>query len=161
MSWHRGYVAAGPWGRAQPRRLPHPYHRATPCSTGPRSEGRGSQLTAPGIPGTDCACPVPGTGGPESSRGTTTLGRPAQQHRDPEVAKPPSPESPGSLLLPATPRRRQGPSAWGEGQNTEGLRGAHSRAGNCMVVRTFRAVGPTAHNPRTIPRVTATLWSWA
>ena len=118
MSWHRGYVAAGPWGRAQPRRLPHPYHRATPCSTGPRSEGRGSQLTAPGIPGTDCACPVPGTGGPESSRGTTTLGRPAQQHRDPEVAKPPSPESPGSLLLPATPRRRQGPSAWGEGQNT-------------------------------------------
>ena len=56
----------------------------------------------------------------------------------------PSPVAHSSSQQPRDAGRA--PSAWGEGQSTEGLRGAHSRAGNCMAVRTFRPHCPQAQN---------------
>lgn len=106
--------------------------------------GRGSQLTAPGIPGTDCACPVPGIGGSESRWGTTTLGRPAQQHRNPEVAKPPTPESRGSLLLPATPRCRQDPIRLGQRSEHRGTSGCSFQGGQLHGSEDLQAPLPTS-----------------
>ena len=134
------------WGRAQPRQLPHPYHDGYPTlhwSKVRGDEGLSSQpqaswaLTAPAL------CPAlearraagapPCWGVPRSSTGT---------QKWPNLPAPSPPAR--SSQQPRDAGRA--PSAWGEGQNTEGLRGAHSRAGNCMAVRTFRPHCPQPQN---------------